>query len=209
MTTAAGDFHDAEQYAHHVEIIRRLDIEDSVTEAAETRDDLELMLSTSSLSNLWLCDTADRSEIAILTVAGDDQSGEVTFAETTLQQLISSLPESSPTLNLLDQLRALEWTPGDERWPGTVWPTSRAFQDAETFIRALPLHEIPSPIISIADDGEVNFLWRGDDVYIDLGFYGTGHFSYFVRGGDGSRHHDDDVLASEGMPSGLVELFSA
>ena len=209
MTTTAGDFHDVEQYVPRVEVVRPFDIEDSVTESAATSDGPGLILFTSSLSNLWLCDTADRSEIASLTVASDDETAEATFAETTLRQLISSLPESSPTLNLLDQLRTLEWTPADKRWSGTIWPISRAFRDAEAFIRALPLHEIPSPIISIADDGEVNFLWRGDGIYVDLGFYGTGYFSYFARGEDGNRHHDDDVLASEGMPSELIKLFSA
>ena len=209
MTTAAGDFHGAEQYVHDAEIIRHLDIEDSVTEVSEMRDESGLLPFTWWLPNSWLCDTVDRSEIAVLTVANDDEIGEATFAETTLRQWISSFPESSPTLNLLDQLRALEWTPADNRWPWTTWPTSRAFRDADTFIRALPLHEIPSPIVSIADDGEVNFSWRGDGVYVDLGFYGTGYFSYFVRGADGSHHHDDDVLASEGMPSEVIKLFSA
>ena len=71
---------------------------------------------------------------------------------------------------------------GSERWPAAEWPSGRAFEDARTFIHALPVSSIPLPHLSFADDGEINFLWNQDGIHIDLGFYGTGTYSYFARG---------------------------
>ena len=60
----------------------------------------------------------------------------------------------------------------------------------------------------MANDGEINFLWESDDVYVDLGFYGTGTYSYFARGKNGQGIHGEDVPASKGLSVEIVELFS-
>ena len=111
--------------------------------------------------------------------------------------------------DLLAQLEELEKTPEEERWPGATWPTAQAFRDAKNFIRKLPLDSIPVPYIGLADDGEVNFLWKEDGVHVDLGFYGTRNYTYFARGKDGRPIDGEDILASEGLPSEIVELFTA
>lgn len=100
--------------------------------------------------------------------------------------------------------------PEEDRWPDAVRPVDEAFADARAFIERLPLSSIPVPEISLADDGEINFLWAGDDAaaYVDLGFYGTGTYSYFARGGDGRGLRGEDVPASKGLPGEIVALLS-
>ena len=65
------------------------------------------------------------------------------------------------------------------------------------------------PDIGLADDGEVNFLWKDKGVHVDLGFHGTRKFSYFARGRDGRRLHGDNLPVSEGLPVEVVNLFKA
>ena len=107
----------------------------------------------------------------------------------------------------LDECRS---EPEEGRWPGAVRPADAAFADAYAFIERLPLSSIPVPEIGLADDGEINFLWGSGDaaVYVDLGFYGTGTYSYFARGGDGRGIRGEDVPASEGLPGEIVALLS-
>ena len=62
--------------------------------------------------------------------------------------------------DLLAQLKEFENTPEGERWPGATWPKPQAFRDAEAFVRKLPLDSVSMPDMGLADDGEVNFLWK-------------------------------------------------
>ena len=109
--------------------------------------------------------------------------------------------------DLLAQLEKLKKTPKKERWPGATWPTSQAFRDAEIFIRKLPLDSIPMPDMGLADDGEVNFLWKEGGVHVDLGFYGTGSYSYFACGKTGNKIYAEDALVSDDFPGEILALF--
>ena len=115
---------------------------------------------------------------------------------------------SSPIVRLIQKLQSLEQTPEDERWPRATWPTSQAFEDAHTFIRNLPLAKIPIPEVYLADDGEINFLWKSRNVHIDLGFYGTETFTYYARGKDGSEFFSEEIGVKSGLPTEIVQLFS-
>ncbi len=110
---------------------------------------------------------------------------------------------------LIVKLKALQNMPDSEKWPESTWPIAQAFDDANLFIRRSTLSSIPTPEIKLADDGEINFLWTGTRVHVDLGFYGTGTFSYFARGKDGRRLHGECVSALEGLPQEIVALFAA
>lgn len=118
-------------------------------------------------------------------------------------------PKRDDTLNrdLLTQLKEFENTPEEERWPGATWPTPQAFRDAEAFVRKLPLDSIPMPNMGLADDGEVNFLWKKDGVHVDLGFYGTGSYSYFARGESGNKIYEEDALVSDDFPFEIPAMF--
>lgn len=109
---------------------------------------------------------------------------------------------------LLRQLEKIKDTPEDERWPDAKWPTEQAFDDAEKFIGNLD-PTIPAPHISLANDGEINFWWNDMGVYIDLGFYGTGSYSYYAKDKEGEEYGDEEISASNGLPQEIMNLFTA
>lgn len=110
---------------------------------------------------------------------------------------------------MLAKLKEIENTPEGNRWPGATWPSEQAFIDARIFIEHLPLTAIPLPSIGLADDGEINFLWATENVQLDLGFYGTGDYSFFAKGRGDKKIFSDSVAASEGMLDEVKELFTA
>lgn len=59
--------------------------------------------------------------------------------------------------------------------------SKQAFVDANIFIEnhALFLNDHP-PMVSIANDGELNFYWKTQNVTLDLGFYGNTMYSYYL-----------------------------
>ena len=109
---------------------------------------------------------------------------------------------------LLWRIEELEQTPEPERWPAADWPSAEAFRDARAFIEALPNQPIPLPDLGLADDGEVNFLWKADGLHVDLGFYGTGTYSFFARGKTNEGFYADDIPASGGLPQAILELLA-
>lgn len=129
-------------------------------------------------------------------------------AKDRLKVTIVSRPDYAPVYRLTAKLEAHRRTPEVDRWPDAVWPDDRTFADARAFIERLPLLSILMPEVSLAHDGEINFLWESDDVYVDLGFYGTGTYSYFARGRDGQSIRGEDIPAQEGLSDKVVELLS-
>ena len=90
-------------------------------------------------------------------------------------------------LPLQVRLAELRSIPEEQRWPGADWPVDEAFLDAGEFAERLPIQMRVAPHISLADDGEVNFAWSQDGMLIDLGFYGSGTYSFYARGQDGEK----------------------
>ena len=111
-------------------------------------------------------------------------------------------------LPLMERLAELRWLPEDLKWPGAALPAEQAFRDAVSFTERLPVSLVATPHISLADDGEVNFSWSTNGMRIDLGFYGTGAFSYYARDKDGNELFGDDVSVTSFLPSQLVELMT-
>ena len=70
--------------------------------------------------------------------------------------------------------------------PGAPPPDAAAFTVAASFVERLPKPLREMPHISLADDGELNLAWNGGTIYVDLGFYGTGTYSYFARDPEGA-----------------------
>ena len=84
--------------------------------------------------------------------------------------------------------------------PDVQAPTSEAFADAFEFVSRLDLSSHSTmPSIDVADDGEINFFWKSEDLHIDLGFYGTGTYSYFARRNNGESLKGDDIPGSRGL----------
>ena len=116
---------------------------------------------------------------------------------------------SEPGNRVVGQIEALRDTRAADRAPWAKWPTDRTFDDAVQFVNAWPSEEILPPDVGLADDGEVNFLWKRAGLHVDLGFYGDGTFSYYARDGAGIPYRDDDVPAHAGLPTELIAILKA
>ena len=110
---------------------------------------------------------------------------------------------------VLERLRALRADPEAEEPPWAERPSDRAFADALSFVSAWTTAALPMPDVGLADDGEVNFLWQGPELHVDLGFYGDGTFSCFARAPGGVRFAADDVAAELGLPPDLQAILKA
>lgn len=111
-------------------------------------------------------------------------------------------------LPLLERLAELCWLPEEQKWPGADWPDKEAFLDAGRFTEQLPVPMKAAPHISLADDGEVNFAWSRDEMRIDLGFYGTGTYSFYARGQDGKEWFGDDIAVTSPIPKELLAVLA-
>ena len=111
-------------------------------------------------------------------------------------------------LPLLDRLHELQTRPESEKWPDADWPMEEAFQDAGKFTDGLPQTMRIAPHISLADDGEVNFAWSRDGMRIDLGFYGTGTYSFYARDMGGEEWFGDDISVTSPLPKELTTLLA-
>ena len=129
-----------------------------------------------------------------------------TLADETLQPIDGT---ERGVWSLLLRLADLYSKPESERWPEADWPTRTAFEEAWQFTKQLPEDLKVLPHISLANDGEVNFAWTDSAMHIDLGFYGTGTFSYYSRDGDGKESFGDDIPVTSPLPYELVSLLSA
>ena len=139
------------------------------------------------------------------------------FLRTELPAHLQCQPETKTTkviiwepviLPLLERLANLRSLPEEQRWPGTDWPTEAAFQDAGRFADGLPQTMRIAPHISLADDGEVNFAWSRDGMRIDLGFYGTGAYSFYARDREGEEWFGDDISVTSPLPKELAALLA-
>ena len=126
-------------------------------------------------------------------------------SETRPSEVITWEPVILPLLERLAELRS---TPEERRWHNADWPNDDAFLDAGRFTEQLPVPLKIVPHISLADDGEVNFSWSRDGVRIDLGFYGTGTFSFYAREMTGKEWFGDDIAVSEPLPMELRVLLA-
>lgn len=122
---------------------------------------------------------------------------------------VTTIIPSSQLSELVQRLEQLRSIPQGERWPSSEAPNDAAFRDARMFLDRLPFPLAALPHISLADDGEVNFTWDGEGVHIDLGFYGTGTYSYYARGSDEQEHFGDEVPAASSLPTDMDALLRA
>ena len=123
------------------------------------------------------------------------------------QRLAPWLPVSSNTRRLLNRLDVLSRLDTD-RPPGVLPPDPQALRDARAFVLSLPNRLMHQPDVGLADDGEVNFLWKDAGVHVDLGFYGCGTFSYYAHDDQGKEYLRDECRAAHGLPSDLIALLT-
>ena len=110
---------------------------------------------------------------------------------------------------LLTRLKTWRNTAEEDRPPDIDWPTEAAFEEADQFIRKLPLSSLSLLDMDIAEDGEINFLWDTDTIEIDLGFYGSRPCSYFARDKrTGRKMRGSGFDPEKGLPDELEALFT-
>ena len=68
--------------------------------------------------------------------------------------------------------------------------------------------DIQIPEIRLAHDGEINFLWDTSNYHVDLGFYGTGTYSYFGCNAQGVKVLDEDVPADSSLAKPIMDLLT-
>lgn len=87
-------------------------------------------------------------------------------------------------------------------------PSGSAVNDAERFARSFLQDEtIEKPIVSLAADGEIAFLWTLSDLRLDLGFYGDGTYSYYGRSSSGKEFMSDSESIGTPLPEEPLALI--
>ena len=109
--------------------------------------------------------------------------------------------------DVVERLDTLRSDPESEQPSWAIRPKDQAFIDAQNFVSTWPSEGIPMPNVGLADDGEVNFLWEGPRLHVDLGFFGDGTYSCYARA-PGIRVRVDEVSARHGIFPALQEIFS-
>ena len=120
---------------------------------------------------------------------------------------VAALRPALPIMLTRDRIQALWSLPEREQWPGAQRPADTAFMEALAFIENLPMPLRALPYISLANDGEVNFAWVDDQVRVDLGFYGTGVYSYYGVYESGNESVADDIPVGDPIPQELRDLL--
>ena len=62
--------------------------------------------------------------------------------------------------------------------------------------------------IGLADDVEINFVWKTESVHVDLGFHDEGSCSYFARDGAGREFLVNDFVSDQGLPPEITDLLT-
>ena len=133
-------------------------------------------------------DSAARRVKPAFSTASDRLPSELDYTEVTGPQKLSAATAGSitpligstaePKESLRDQIRSLQLEAADSL-AGTP-PSPEAIDDALRFVDLLPV-DSPTPHVSVADDGEINFFRRSRGVYMDVGFFGDGQIHYYAR----------------------------
>lgn len=87
-------------------------------------------------------------------------------------------------------------------------PKEETIKEALHFITLIP-EEHKLPRTSVAGDGEVIFYWQyGQELYLELGFYGEDIYSYIFNSHKPNVGVDGVSLKNDGIPSDLMEYIS-
>jgi hypothetical protein len=97
----------------------------------------------------------------------------------------------------------------EDGWDGghAKAPNSATVRDAELFARLLFSVETSPPHVSLATDGEINFLWILPSIRLDLGFYGDGTYSYYGCTSTGEEFLADETSIHTRLPQRLLHLL--
>lgn len=150
------------------------------------------MLSTANAQSVTAFAEADRIAVPSIDPATATASArlpsELDYAEVTGPQTLSAAAAgpftpligstADPWELLREQVRSF-LLEADDRL-GVTRPSPDAVNAALRFVDLLPV-DSPTPHVSVADDGEINFFRRSPGVYVDVGFFGDGQIHTYAR----------------------------
>ncbi len=195
-------------------LLRLAAVQERVKDIDHTASDFATFFATGSANTAkapWSKTTAwdEFSHPQLFGASAHSELVNVRTVGKTSRWAVASPSRMSPTFRLISKLTHLFETPEESRWPSVIWPNQSAFNDARSFLSKLPLAHIDEPEIRFAGDGEINFLWSGGDVHVDLGFYGTGTYSYYGYNNQGKEIQGEDVRASDGLTKPIMIMLTA
>ena len=85
--------------------------------------------------------------------------------------------------------------------------TQQSISDAENFMWKL-FPTVKEPFITLASDGEINFLWILPNFRLDLGIYGDGSYSYYGKTSGGEEFIADETPIDENLPEEILALIT-
>lgn len=145
---------------------------------------------------------------ALLSTASPSIASSTRFEDTASSQSPTThvLTSESPAI---ERIRELAFYQAGWDGPESVGPTVQTVRQAIAFARELQsLGNIIQPYISLAGDGEINFYWSTPELVLDLGFTGTGTYSYFGEAA-GVELSADAAVLGERLPHSLVAALRA
>lgn len=151
-----------------------------------------------------LLDASECNYLSVDKPSNDSGAEMVVWQDQTCSASYLPVIPNQEVLSRLDNLRES----GDRYvYPGGKGPVDAAFDDARRFLEGLSELKF-HPKISLVADGEINFSWENDDVYIDLGFYGDGKGgSYYAEDSSGRKYYRDSFHPDK-LPSEVADLIT-
>ena len=82
----------------------------------------------------------------------------------------------------------------EDGWNGinSIGADEKTVSEAVELVRLMLKNSTQKPVISLADDGEINFYWSFGSNILDLGVFGDGYYSYYFHSKDGEEIFADD-----------------
>lgn len=130
------------------------------------------------------------------------------YEDTALESRPTIVPIEEP--ESIKRIRALGSREAGWDGPDSIGPTLATVKQAVAFARELhAIADLAQPYISLASDGEINFYWKTPRIELDLGFTGTGQYSYYGRTPDGIEFAEDGAELNQPLPSELISVLHA
>ncbi len=128
--------------------------------------------------------------------------------EVTWPVLLDARNSEDPKSSLIRKVESFALLESGWASTNSVPPNSAAMSQAYQFIDLLPVGTT-LPHISVAEDGEINFFWRSDSTYIDVGFYGDNSIHYYARADENDIDKEmSEPFLGRSLPRELVAAIS-
>lgn len=132
----------------------------------------------------------------------------VSLAEIVLRTVVTARPMHEPPFAALwKRIRAFTGLEAGWKGPGSIPVPQAAIDDAERFSLAVMTSDTIEPdFVGAAADGELMITWRAPNIFVDVGFHGTGTYSVYADIA-GNEHLEDDRSANQPLPEHVLKAL--